>query len=240
MAVLFKRVPLAASIGLSLVQIACAEPSAMAAESRMAEPVSDPPFTEFSQRPSRSSPPLRLTAALHPEAQHIVPQAPAATTSLALARTGERRSSRIASPEVDLMPMQGPGLQLTVALSDESRLASLSPVREGQPRPLQLAEQVAPAPEVSPIPQIDLASWDISTSDRTLNATLERWSSRAGWQLIWDMELDYPITTGAILQGSFEDAIAAVARSLADSSVPIQATFYKGNRVLRIIAKGSE
>lgn len=84
------------------------------------------------------------------------------------------------------------------------------------------------------------ARWEIAPSDGTIHATLARWAASAGWQLVWELQVDYPIESRATLQGSFEDAVATVARSLQETSAPARAIFYSGNQVLRIVAKGEK
>lgn len=82
--------------------------------------------------------------------------------------------------------------------------------------------------------------WEISPADRTLKNTLARWAAADGWQLVWELQVDYPVETRATIEGSLDEAVGIVARTLDDSGVPIQAIFYAGNRVLRVIAKGSK
>ncbi|HEY8608111.1 MAG TPA: toxin co-regulated pilus biosynthesis Q family protein [Noviherbaspirillum sp.] len=126
----------------------------------------------------------------------------------------------------------------------------------GRPAPGELAaagvlsrseHSVANAPHSAPSPQAMLngaasppARWEIAPSDGTIHATLARWAASAGWQLVWELQVDYPIESRATLQGSFEDAVATVARSLQETSAPARAIFYSGNQVLRIVAKGEK
>ncbi|HEX6705197.1 MAG TPA: toxin co-regulated pilus biosynthesis Q family protein [Albitalea sp.] len=82
--------------------------------------------------------------------------------------------------------------------------------------------------------------WDVKPSDKSLRATLSRWAESAGWQLAWEMTVDYPVTLGASLGGSFEEAVVAIVKSMEQAETPPKVIFYKGNRVVRIVAKGNE
>ncbi|MGI4846679.1 MAG: toxin co-regulated pilus biosynthesis Q family protein [Janthinobacterium lividum] len=83
------------------------------------------------------------------------------------------------------------------------------------------------------------AAWVIQASDKTLNGALARWASAAGWQLVWELPVDYAVETRTVLPGSFEDAVGAVAKSMEGAEVPMKAVFYRGNKVLRVMAKSS-
>lgn len=137
-----------------------------------------------------------------------------------------------------------PPLRMALALSREKLPATPRVGEKLQDTSLRLAQQARTdgVPQQRTDAQEGNASliWEIAPSDRTLNSTLSRWSASAGWQLVWDMEVDYPVETRAVLQGTFQEAVATVAQSLSGASVPVQATFYEGNKVLRIVAKGSK
>ncbi|WP_245200044.1 toxin co-regulated pilus biosynthesis Q family protein [Herbaspirillum sp. LeCh32-8] len=82
--------------------------------------------------------------------------------------------------------------------------------------------------------------WEIIVSDKTLNATMARWAAAAGWQLLWELPVDYAVEARTRVTGTFEEAVSIVARSMERAEIPMKAVFYQGNKVLRIIAKGSE
>jgi len=82
--------------------------------------------------------------------------------------------------------------------------------------------------------------WDIVVADKTLNVTMARWAAQAGWQLLWELPVDYAVEAHTQVNGSFEEAVAIVARSMESAEIPMKAVFYQGNKVLRIMAKGSE
>lgn len=82
--------------------------------------------------------------------------------------------------------------------------------------------------------------WEITPADKTLKTTIGRWAKSAGWQLSWELPADYAVETHAAISGTFDAAVAAVATSMEKAEVPMKAIFYKGNKVLRIIAKGTK
>lgn len=82
--------------------------------------------------------------------------------------------------------------------------------------------------------------WEIVVTDKTLNATLARWAASAGWQLLWELPVDYAVEARTHVRGTFEEAVSIVASSMETAEIPMKAVFYQGNKVLRIMAKGSE
>lgn len=83
------------------------------------------------------------------------------------------------------------------------------------------------------------STWDVRTEDKTVKAMLTRWAAQAGWQMVWESAVDYPILAGAAINGCFEEAVEAIVRSMQGAEVPPKAVFYE-NRVLRITSKGVE
>lgn len=81
--------------------------------------------------------------------------------------------------------------------------------------------------------------WDARTEDRTLKTVMMRWAKVAGWQLYWELPVDFPILASATVTGSFEEAVEKVVKAMQGAQVPPKAIFYE-NRVLRITARGNE
>lgn len=138
----------------------------------------------------------------------------------------------------------------SIALDDghDLLLASLDldkavrkPARAARP-----AERAAPAPVVAtPAPPAPVApppapTWEIMVSDKTLNAALQRWAAAAGWQLLWELPVDYAVEAKTTVPGSFDEAVNTVVKSMETAEIPMKAVFYQGNKVLRIMVKGSE
>ncbi len=78
------------------------------------------------------------------------------------------------------------------------------------------------------------SNWDIQLSDKTLSTVLARWSQRAGWQLVWDAERDFPIENHIVLAGTYVMVVQTVMDSLNDSDYPLQASLNPATRVIRI------
>lgn len=91
-----------------------------------------------------------------------------------------------------------------------------------------------PAPPSEPI-----RTWHLSLSDHTVKTVLTRWAKEDGWQLVWDVPIDFGVDADAAVTGTFEQALEAVVEALKKSDTPIQAVLYRGNKVLRIVAKGA-
>lgn len=82
--------------------------------------------------------------------------------------------------------------------------------------------------------------WDIVLTDKTFNAALARWATQAGWQLVWELPVDYAVEARTTIPGTFVEAVTLVTNSMATAEIPLKAIFYEGNKVLRIVAKGNE
>lgn len=82
--------------------------------------------------------------------------------------------------------------------------------------------------------------WSISERDRTLRTALERWAQAAGWRLLWELGVDYRLEAPSTIDGTFEEAISAVVANMERAEVPPRAIFYRGNQVLRVVARGME
>lgn len=95
-------------------------------------------------------------------------------------------------------------------------------------------------PVVAPVAADGSRDWEIVVSDKTLNAAMARWAAAAGWQLLWELPVDYAVEARTRVHGTFEEAISIVASGMEAAEIPMKAVFYQGNKVLRIMAKGSE
>jgi len=118
----------------------------------------------------------------------------------------------------------------TIAMLDEGKI-SREAAAEILERMLATRRDSKPALQVASKPV-----WEISPSDGTLRSAFARWAGAAGWQLSWDAPVDYPIKVRASFQGSFDEAVGSVASALETADVPLQVTFYRANKVLRVVA----
>lgn len=166
--------------------------------------------------------------------------------------------SRVAAAEHDLSGTRTAKPYLTRNLSDESprnrdasdtiTLATVTqeslPVPAGRTahteRPASSAA-LSPAPvTVDPNAPTPASGWEIALTDKTLNAAIARWTRLAGWQLLWELPVDYEVEAQTFVPGTFEEAVAIVAKSMESAEVPMKAIFYKGNKVLRIVPRGAK
>ena len=76
-------------------------------------------------------------------------------------------------------------------------------------------------------------SWSVR-SETTLRDTLENWSAREGWELIWDARNDYRIRASADLGQDFLSAVRALADAVHMTSPDLTVTIYLGNRVIHV------
>lgn len=83
-------------------------------------------------------------------------------------------------------------------------------------------------------------SWVVKLEDGTLSKTFARWAHDAGWQLLWELPVDFRIDANTRVEGDFEQAVTAVADSLAGAETPMQVVLYRGNHVIRVTSKASQ
>jgi hypothetical protein len=143
--------------------------------------------------------------------------------------------------EDELMAAAGrsmPAIALNVqANAASSRAKPAAPSKPGAAA--KPAEQAGAPPE--PATQVPVQSiWEIALADKTLNTALSRWAVQAGWQLVWDLPVDYAVETRTTVPGTFVEAVTLITKSMATAEIPMRAIFYDGNKVLRIVAKGAE
>lgn len=83
-------------------------------------------------------------------------------------------------------------------------------------------------------------NWDIESTDKTLNSAISRWSAVAGWQLLWELPVDYSVDAKTTIRGTFTEAVETIVKSMEKTEVPMKAIFYSGNKVLRIVAREAQ
>ncbi|MGK0703249.1 toxin co-regulated pilus biosynthesis Q family protein [Yokenella regensburgei] len=75
--------------------------------------------------------------------------------------------------------------------------------------------------------------WDIKKG-MTLNQILYLWTKKAGWNLAWEANQDYMITSDAVIHGDFNDAIKNLFKYTGQMNPPIFISLYDKNKVLRV------
>lgn len=85
------------------------------------------------------------------------------------------------------------------------------------------------------VPEVSVhTEWILDPKFKTLRNALSQWCKKAGWQLVWNVKADYPITTVWNLSGTFEGAVNEVLKASQNTDTPLQAIMHDSNRVLEI------
>lgn len=134
---------------------------------------------------------------------------------------GGRLWTEVLRDALKLMP------EISAEVDSDLRVVTFRPTAEGQKA---IADQPASA----------VTEWQIRVEDKNLKEALDRWAKMAGWRLLWEIPFEFPVAAGATLTGTFEQSIETVIKSMQDAEVQPQVKFYTGNRVVRIITKGTE
>lgn len=97
------------------------------------------------------------------------------------------------------------------------------------PSPFGAGSSIAAASDASAS-----SAWTFSRDDVSVRQALQRWAVDAGWQLVWDIDRDFPIEAEVTLRGDFLDAIAQAMAVLRDTDYPVQARVQSTARIVRI------
>lgn len=127
----------------------------------------------------------------------------------------ELRRMRLERSTVETQPSQRVVRQKTEVIRERTETVR-QPVSKRAPRPAP--EQRAP-------------SWSVQAGS-DLQSTLNAWSERAGWKLLWQSDFVYEINSGSTFQGSFHDSVKALILAMRDVRPTPTVTFYGGNRTL--------
>jgi hypothetical protein len=109
-----------------------------------------------------------------------------------------------------------------------------------QSLPLASAPGAAPTPAAVPLLTgenfLALAElsqqWDLTPG--RIKTQIEKWSVKAGYQVIWEASRDYEIGVNARFTGPFRQAVHGVVESLREAGANIHAKIYEANKVLVI------
>ena len=142
-----------------------------------------------------------------------------------------------------------PELQATGGAGAASAKAVVAPVPVSVPPappehvltlpPSMAAESnIAPSVPVEPVAEI----WTANRGD-TIRKTLENWSRRAGVEMIWQAEYDYPLQASLTLTGSFEDVTRNLLGGFEEAKPQPIGTLHNGEKagqaVLVVQARGN-
>lgn len=78
----------------------------------------------------------------------------------------------------------------------------------------------------------DNMTWNLEAG--SFKSQLQEWSSKGGWQVVWNAKRDYSVYASAKFSGSLYDAVAVAVETLRDNGNPILADFYDANKVIVI------
>ncbi|HTH73833.1 MAG TPA: toxin co-regulated pilus biosynthesis Q family protein [Trinickia sp.] len=220
-------------------------------------PQSQPPVQSAGIGPALATQPP-LLAAMHdqptvapatkrPDLAVSVPAAPAPTPALAISAATNHGAQPIAAPTApattaDRRPAAAnstaPSASTSVKVNARNVAGTTTEASLATPATVSSTDAVGEPLPAAPPPE-PVREWHLSLADHTVKTALTRWAKEDGWQLVWDVPLDFGVDADATVTGTFEQALQAVVDALKKSETPIQAILYRGNKVLRIVAKGA-
>jgi hypothetical protein len=110
------------------------------------------------------------------------------------------------------------------------------------------APAAAPAAPIASTATVDVAPkkamgrWEIRAGDLSIYSALKRWSDEAGWQLSWEIPVDYPVSIVGSFDNNFRGAVDSVIEAYRDSDYAPKGCFYENNvlRIVRRVGDGKE
>lgn len=182
--------------------------------------------------PQRSSPEVAELPDAEEDRKSRPEIAPPAAPQLAVPREEAHVQTLRAIPEPESVNARTGSTEearvMPVSASVPSRPLEQSEVENKNPLTLELR---VPAPSST-------QAWQVTRADRSLKSLLTRWSEAAGWQVSWELPVDYPLIGTQALAGDFQAAVEAVVISMSAADFPFKVIFYKGNSVVRVVGKG--
>lgn len=80
------------------------------------------------------------------------------------------------------------------------------------------------------------STWHLKAEDGSVYAALKRWAKTSGWQLSWEIPVDFPIEILDSSTGTFEDAVRRVLTAFRVADYPPYPCFHE-NKVVRVIRR---
>ena len=78
--------------------------------------------------------------------------------------------------------------------------------------------------------------WELRIEDGSVFAALKRWSVVSGWQLSWEIPVDFPIEIFDSSSENFEDAVRRVLTAFKVADYPPYPCFHE-NKVVRVVRR---
>lgn len=83
-------------------------------------------------------------------------------------------------------------------------------------------------------PDKNFGVWEVKMSDKTIKKALQRWAKDSGWQLIWNADVDFPVSASMTIDGDFDYAVNEVCRASQFTDSKIIGEFHPKNKVIVI------
>ncbi len=95
----------------------------------------------------------------------------------------------------------------------------------GEKRPVYAPATAVAAAKVPP-PTPPKPQW-VARPGSTLKTSVQEWGKKAGWDVVWNADYDYPIKASLTFEGSFLDAITTLFRSYEKAEKPFWVDVYQ-------------
>jgi hypothetical protein len=147
-----------------------------------------------------------------------------------------RRDDRIVS--IEITPDGGGKLKLEYAITPNQTAnvqATQNPLLPASgfagPKPLSIGLKGAE----SKVSAILTRDWTIGVTDTTLKALLTRWSERARWTLVWESDLDLPLSSSSgTINADFPSALKIAMDTLVIESDRLIVDILESDKVIRV------
>ena len=88
--------------------------------------------------------------------------------------------------------------------------------------------------EKGPVEAQSQGRFEIRLDDESLSLAMRRWSIENGYQLVWDVDKDFPAIQTSYYEKSFLDAVGNVMRDIGKTNYPMHTCVYN-NMVVRVL-----
>lgn len=104
------------------------------------------------------------------------------------------------------------------------------------------ARGIPPQTAVQPQVRRPNNRWELRAADMSIYGAMKRWTDLAGWQISWEIPVDFPVTIVGVFDNNFRGAIDTVLDAYRGADFPPKGCFYENNvlRVVRRIGDGKE
>ncbi|HMT02104.1 MAG TPA: TcpQ domain-containing protein [Burkholderiales bacterium] len=97
---------------------------------------------------------------------------------------------------------------------------------------IELPIENSKASKVADLQENKDTSWIISSDDRLISKTIEKWINKEGYTLIWDAKVDFQIQTPGVIHGSLEEAVSKLLKSFNNNEYYLQVKWYNEKALL--------